>query len=131
MGVASRYVAGFTSQDHGPYVGEGTEYRVFGSNSLWGSTGAQATLTDLYLDGWRTHNSTEDSNGNGWLSDDIAAIFDLGDSYRYVRVEAWGGGSYTEPEMDGMARVVPEPKSLLLLSSMLIGGAFARRKRRA
>jgi hypothetical protein len=132
LGQASRYVAGFTSQDHGPYLGEGLEYRIFGSNTLWGGTlSPQARLTDVYLDGWRTHNAAEDANGNGWLSDDISGVFDLQAAYRYVKVVSWDpSGAFGEPEVDGIARVVPEPASLLLLSMMLLGGAAVRSRKR-
>lgn len=63
MGTATDQVVIFTSQDHGPYLSEGLEYRVYGSNTLWGALSTQAALTDVYLDGWRPHNPAEDANG--------------------------------------------------------------------
>jgi len=104
MGTATDQVVIFTSQDHGPYLSEGLEYRVYGSNTLWGALSTQAALTDVYLDGWRPHNPAEDANGNGWCSDDIAGVFKLPGMYRYVVIEAWNpSGSYSEPEIDAVA----------------------------
>jgi len=105
LGFATTQVVVFTSQDHGPYLGEGIEYRVYGTNTLWDDTSLspQASLTDVYLDGWHLHNPAEDFNGNGWCSDDISGVFQLDAAYRYIKLVAWGGGSYTEPEIDAVA----------------------------
>lgn len=113
LGAATDKVAVFLSQDHGPYLAEGLEYRIYGSNTLWGAVGAQAVITDVYLDGWRTHNPAEDGNGNGWCSDDIAAVLQLDGAYRYVKLAAWssGGGLY-EPEVDAVAAVRTINKTL-------------------
>lgn len=107
LGSPTDKVVVFTSQDHGPYLGEGLEYRVYGSNTLWdnSSLSSQATLTNVYLDGWRSHNRAEDGNRNGWCSDDIAGVYQLPGNYRYIKLVAWGGGSYTEPEIDAVASV--------------------------
>jgi hypothetical protein len=96
----------FLAQDHGPYPGEGLEYRLYGSNTLWGNVGSQAVLLDVYLDGWRPHNPAEDANQNGWCSDDIAAVFQLDGAYRYVKLAAWSpDGGLNEPEVDALAGV--------------------------
>jgi len=102
------------TQDHGPYLAEALEIRVYGSNTLWGGVSSQAVLTDVYLDGWRTHNPTEDINGNGWCSDDVAAVFELPGIYRYVKLTAWEEPnvftSYWEPEVDAvLATEIPAP----------------------
>lgn len=135
LGAAFNKVAVFTAQDHGPYLGEGLEYRVFGTNSLWDLTSLspQALISDIYLDGWRTHSVAEDSNGNGWLSDDITGVFSFGASYRYIWLQSWTPtGGFSEPEIDAVAGIratmVPEPASLVLMGLGLAGLAFARKK---
>ena len=125
--LGSKYstIAVFTSQDHGGYLAEGLEYRVFGSNTLWSdSVSPAAPIAELYLDGWRPHNSSEDLNGNGWQSDDITGVFTLDAPYRYIKIAAWSDfgnpNELYEPEIDAVAGIpVPEPGTLLLVSSGL------------
>jgi hypothetical protein len=109
LGAPTSRVVVFTSQDHGPYLAEGLEYRVFGSNTLWGGVSPQAGATDVYLDGWRPHNPLEDINRNGWTSDDIAGVYQLPGHYRYVQLVAWSQtGTLNEPEVDAVAAMPPE-----------------------
>lgn len=129
LGSAAKEVVIFTSQDHGPYLAEGLEYRVYGANSLWDTAlSAQAEITDVYLDGWRADDPGEDTNGNGWLSDDITASFMLDNAYRYIKLEAWSdSGEFNEPEIDAVARVIPEPGAICLFISGLIVMAGCRK----
>lgn len=113
LGFAANQIVVFTSQDHDPYLGEGLEYRVYGTNTLWdgNNLSPQATLTDVYLDGWRPHNPAEETYWvNGWCSDDITGVLRLNASYRYIRLvswDPWGSSSgYDEPEVDAIAGVM-------------------------
>lgn len=131
LGQARQKIAVFLSQDHGAYLAEGLEYKIWGSNTLFdtSSLGPQATVTNIYLDGWRVHNSAEDINGNGWQSDDIGAILNLGGSYRYIALQAWTSVSaLNEPEVDAVGAVVPIPTTLLLFSTGLMGLVGLRRR---
>ena len=131
LGFKASEVAVFSSQDHSPYLGEGLEYRVFGTNTLWDNNNLsnQARIAEVYLDGWRPHNCSEDKNRNGWLSDDISAVFKLDGSYRYIKIVSWTQtGGYCEPEIDAVG-AIPEPATLLLVGPGLFGLAvIARRK---
>jgi len=133
LGAPSSRVVVFTSQDHGPYPGEGLEYHLYGTNTPWSTTlSPEATLTDVYLDGWRVHNSAEDANNNGWCSDDVAGVFEFDGAYRYVKLTAWSTtGGYSEPEVDALAAPpVPEASTLMLFGSGLSGLVFYARKKR-
>jgi hypothetical protein len=130
LGRGYSSIAVFSSQDHGPYPAEGIEYYLFGTNTLWdnSSLSAAAAITDVYLDGWRSHDRAEDINGNGWQGDDISAMFSFDNSYRYVKLVAWGQSPYDEPEIDALAGAIPEPGTLFLLGLGLTGLACARRR---
>lgn len=138
LGFATNRIVVFTCQDHDPYLGEGLEYRVYGTNTLWtGSLSPQAILTDVYLDGWRTHNSSEDGVWwlNGWCSDDITGVLRLDAAYRYIRLVSWdpqgSPSGFDEPEVDaiaGVARVRAnvdiKPDTLSLHSSGIYAAAW-------
>jgi len=117
LGNSYSTVAVMSSQFSGPtYLGLGLAYRVYGTNTLWDDTSlsAQATLTDVYLDGWRVHNPSEDINQNLWLSDDITAVFQLDAPYRYIKLTAWASsGEFSEPLIDAVAGI-PAPGAILL-----------------
>jgi hypothetical protein len=133
MGQPVSTIAIFTSQDHGPYLGEGLEYRVYGTNTLWNdaSLSAQVLVNDVYLDGWRTFNAAEDSNGNLWCSDDIGGVYNLGASYQYIKLVAWSTSSpYNEPEVDAVCSVIPAPGALLLGSIGVGFVGWLRRRRK-
>jgi hypothetical protein len=120
LGFATDTVVVFLSQDHGPYLGEGLECRVYGSNTLWGAVGGQAVLTDVYLDGWRPHNVAEDANGNGWCSDDIVGVYKLSEKCRYIKITAWSSEPYyNEPEVDAVAGVKVPMVSLRVSPSIV------------
>jgi hypothetical protein len=126
LGASYASVAVFGSQcwknvGYQHYLNEGLEYRVFGANTLWddGTLGPQAIVTDIYLDGWRVHNPAEDINGNGWCSDDISTVLDLGGSYRYIRISPWfvgPTGVYQNPmpEINAVSGIIPTPSAILL-----------------
>jgi hypothetical protein len=114
LGAPYNTIAVFSSVDHGPWLAEGLEYRVYASNVLWGSTTAQIQVSDIYLDGWRPHNPAEDINQNGWCSDDIVGVYELPGNYRYIKIVAWGALPYHEPEIDAIAGVAPAPGAILL-----------------
>lgn len=118
-----------TSQDHGPYIGEGLEYRIYGANAPFDENGLgpQATCIAVYLDGWRPFNAAEDANGNGWSSDDVTAIMDLGGSYRYIKLVGWqASAGLDEPEVDWIGgysppQCVPEFPGIAIPVGLIIG----------
>ena len=125
LGKPFNRIAVFTSQDHGPYLAEGLEFMVFGTNTLWDNNALspQASIIAVYLDGWRAHTDSEDQNSNGWLSDDISATLQLDNAYRYIKIAAWSDKrEFNEPEIDAVAGIepIPEPGTIILMCSGLI-----------
>lgn len=124
------------NQDHGPYPEEGLEYRVFVSNdnATFSELGATTPVT-MYQGGWSTAGEgvpSGDGNGNGVLNDDYSALWDLPGSFQYIRLTPVNpyAAPYNEPEIDAiMGMSVPEPATMLLLGSLLIGFIGLTKKR--
>lgn len=123
LGYPTNRVVVFPMQDHGPYLGEGLEFRIYGSNSPWGwgEVSTQAVLSEVYLDGWLPHDPTGDNNSNGWLNDDVVSVFELPGTYRYVKLIPWANSPaslYNEPEINAVAGV---PDTLYTLTMQVNG----------
>jgi hypothetical protein len=124
------------NQDLGPYPAEALEYRVWVSNDnlTFSELGASTPIT-MYQGGWSTAGEGDgfsDNNGNGVLNDDYSALWDLPGSYQYVMLTPVDAtGAYNEPGIDaimGMGMSVPEPATMLLFGSLLIGLVGIKKK---
>lgn len=120
-------VLGFPGTDHGPLPQENMEYKMYGSNDL--TNWFVGILTAIYHDGW------DASPPSGATDDWYATRWDFSQNYQYFKTVGTPGvvigWSDYDPEMDGIAAVssVPEPATMLLLGSGLIGLAGYGRKR--
>jgi hypothetical protein len=131
LNTAVNAVLGFPGTDHGPLPWENLEYLMYGSNDQ--ATWDVGALTAIYHDGWDPNLVNGDFYATRW---------DFSQSYQYFKTvghigvvfdnagNPWNGGY--DPEMDGIAApssAVPEPSTMLLLGSGLIGLAGYGRRR--
>lgn len=118
-------VLGLPGTDHGPLPMENLEYMMWGSNNL--TDWYVGSLTAIYHDGW-------DATPPAGATDDwYATRWDFSQNYTYFKTVGTPGvvvgwGDY-DPEMDGIAAVVPIPGALLLGAIGLgVSGWRLRRK---
>ncbi len=117
--------------DHGPVPQENLEFIIWGSNDSL--TWEEGAIQAIYRDGFDT---TDTTLGH---SDDYTSLWGFSTSYSFFRatsgdhLAAYAGGCFScgEGEIDGLAAAssVPEPSTLLLLGSGLLGlGLLGRKK---
>jgi protocatechuate 3,4-dioxygenase beta subunit len=109
LGRETDRVVVFGGIDHREVFNHPLHFRLYGSNTLWGDeVGPPATVTEIYLDGWRPYDPAEDKNGDCWCVDDVTAVLSLGGQYRYVKMVPWGVvASERDPEIDAIAIFPP------------------------
>jgi hypothetical protein len=139
LGGQANQAVVFPIIDHGPLPGEAGEYTVYLTNNPSSTNLSDWTLAKLdsiYLEGWQPDSIS--------IADGFTTVWKLpgNQTFQYVSVEAVGSNAIpgyvgNEDEIDAVAgltsvgtAVVPEPSTILLLGSGLIGLALWRRYRR-